>query len=404
MKIGGKSKAVKAILKETAKKLSGAKRREYIAMITIELLDGNARKAERVFGWGRATVKKGMRELAAGIKCIDNYSARGNNKTEEKIPQLAEDIRAIVEPKSQADPHFQTTFAYTRITAKAVRQALIDEKGYTNDELPCENTIGDILNRLGYRLKRIQKTKPLKKIPETDAIFENVDKVNRQADESPETLRISIDTKTNVNIGDFSRDGKTREKEPEEALDHDFAPDAQLVPSGIFEPANDFLSIIFGTSIETSDFIADCLEQWWEENKGRHSHINELVINLDNGPHVNSHRTQFIKRMTEFANKTGLILRLVYYPPYHSKYNPIERCWGILERHWNGALLSSIGKAIEWAGTMTWKGVRPVVHLLDKVYQKGVKLTKEAMKVYEEGIKRLENLPKWDVTIKPAFG
>jgi len=342
--------------------------------------------------------------LATEIKCIDNYSARGNKKTEEKIPKLAEDIRSIVEPKSQADPHFQTTFAYTRITAKTVRQALIDEMGYTNDELPCENTIGYILNRLDYRFKRIQKTKPLKKIPETDAIFENVDRVNRQADESLETLRLSIDTKTKVKIGDFSRDGKTREKEPEGALDHDVAHEAQLVPSGIFEPANDFLSIIFGTSIETSDFIVDCLDQWWEENKGRHSLIKELVINLDNGPHINSRRTQFIRRMTEFVDKIGLILRLIYYPPYHSKYNPIERCWGILEEHWNGTLLSSIENALEWAGTMTWNGVRPVVHLLDAVYQKGITLTKEAMKIYEDRIERSETLPMWDVTIKPAFG
>lgn len=274
MKISKISGEVKEIFKKTAKKLSGTTKREYIATITIELLDGNARKAERVFGWGRATVKKGMRELATGIKCIDNYSARGNKKTEEKIPQLVDDIRAIADPKSQA---------------------LIDEKGYTDDELPCENTIGYILNRLGYRLKRIQKTKPLKKIPETDAIFENVNKVNRQADESQETLRISIDTKAKVNIGDFSRNGKTRKKEPENALDHDFVPDTQLVPSGIFEPTNDVLTIIFGTSIETSDFIVDCLEQWWEENKERLSHIGELVINLDNGPHINSHRTQFTK-------------------------------------------------------------------------------------------------------------
>jgi Rhodopirellula transposase. len=312
--------------------LSGADRREFIAQITIELLDGNPRKAEHVFGWGRETVKKGMKELATGITCIDNYSARGNKKTEEKIPQLAEDIRSIVEPTSQSDPDFQTTYAYTRITAKGVRQALIDEKGYTDDELPCENTIRNMLNRMGYQLKRIQKTKPLKKIPETDAIFENVNKVNCQADENPKTLRLSIDVKAKVNIGEFSRGGKSREKEPERALDHDMDPKAKLVPLGILEPLNNNLTIIFGTSNETSDFIVDCLELWWEENKSRLSHIEELDANLDNGPHVNSHRTQFIKRMIEFAHKTGLRIRLVYYPPYHSKYNPIERCWGILEK------------------------------------------------------------------------
>ncbi|RJS72924.1 hypothetical protein CW714_03925 [Methanophagales archaeon] len=162
MKISKISEEAREIFKKTAKKSSGTTRGEYIATITIELLDGNARKAERVFGWGRATVKKGMRELATGIKCIDNYSARGKKKAEEKIPQLVDDIRAITDPKSQADPIFQTPFVYIRITAKAVRQALIGEKGYTDDELPCENTIGNILNRLGYRLKRIQKTKPLK--------------------------------------------------------------------------------------------------------------------------------------------------------------------------------------------------------------------------------------------------
>lgn len=178
--------------------------------------------------------------------------------------------------------------------------------------------------------------------------------------------------------------GKLEKRKPEKALDYDVAPEAKLIPFGIFEPTNDFLSNLFGTSIETTDFIVDCLELWWKENKERLGHIKELVINLDNGPHNNSHRSQFIRRATEFADKTRLLLRLVYYPPYHSKYNSIERCWGILEDHWNGTLLSSINKAIKWAETMTWKGVHPVVHLLDKVYQKGGK----AEKRHNENLRR----------------
>ncbi len=393
---------LKSIIKNAAEKLGGAAKREYVAKITIELLGGSARKAESEVGWSRDMVKKGMGELTTGIGCVDNYSARGNKKTEEKMPELKEGIRSIVDPKSQTDPNFQTSFAYTRITAKAVRQALIDEKGYTDEELPCENTIRNIRYRLGYQLKRIQKTKPIKKIPETDAIFENVDEANRQADEDPETLRISIDAKAKVNIGEFSRGGKSREEEPEEASDHDMNPEIKMVPFGIFEPTTDHISIVFSTSIETSDFVVDCLELWLDGNKERHANIGKLVINLDNGPHVNSHRTQFIKRMIEFADKTGLRIHLVYYPPYHSKYNPIERCWGVLEMHWNGTLLSSVNKAIRWAETMTWNSVHPTVHLIDKVYQKGVKLTKEAMKICEERVKRLGNLPKWDVTIEPA--
>jgi transposase len=132
--------------------------------------------------------------------------------------------------------------------------------------------------------------------------------------------------------------------------------------------------------------------------------IEELVINLDNGPNSSGKRTQFIKRMTEFADKYHIRVRLVYYPPYHSKYNAIERCWGRLEEHWNGEILDSTSKAIEWAKTMTWKGIKPIVHLCQKVYENGIKLTDKEMKPYENRIIRSSLLPKWDVTIKPLGG
>jgi len=94
----------------------------------------------------------------------------------------------------------------------------------------------------------------------------------------------------------------------------------------------DDLTIFMGQSYETSDFIVDCLELWWDENKKRFPHINELVINSDNGPSVESHRTQFIKRMVEFSQQSKLSIKLVYYPPNHNKYNPIERCWGAVRK------------------------------------------------------------------------
>ncbi len=180
-------------------------------------------------------------------------------------------------------------------------------------------------------------------------------------------------------------------------------PECKLVPYGILNVLSGLLTIFFGTSYETSDFIVDCIEDWWERNKSSYSHIKELVINLDNGPNSASGRTQFIRRMTEFSDKTGLQIRLVYYPPYHSKYNSIERCWGILEEHWNGEILDSVEKAINWAATMTWKGINPVVHLWEKIYKKGVRLTKKAMKPYENRIERSNILPKWYVTIPPPI-
>ena len=123
------------------------------------------------------------------------------------------------------------------------------------------------------------------------------------------------------------------------------------------------------------------------------------VINLDNGPESHSRRTQFMQRLVEFAQRYHLTIRLAYYPPYHSKYNPIERCWGILEQHWNGALLDSLDAVIQYASTMTWKGKHPVVELVTTTYQTGVKLTKKAMKVVETQLQRLPPLDKWFVDI-----
>ena len=101
-----------------------------------------------------------------------------------------------------------------------------------------------------------------------------------------------------------------------------------------------------------------------------------------------------MKRMIEFADKNNLEVLLVYYPPYHSKYNPIERCWGILENHWSAALLNTQEVTLEWAKTMTWKGECPVVKWLETTYQKGVKLCKNAFKALGNRIERDTLLPK----------
>ncbi len=201
------TKEVIASLKDAARKLTGPKRRAFEAQVTLDYLEGNIWKAEKVFGWSHHTVALGLNELRTGITCMDNFSARGNRKTEAKSPELEADIRALAEPESQADPKFQSPFLYTRMTAKAVRQALIDQKGWTDEELPHVNTIGEILNRLGIKLRPVQKTKPLKKIKGTDAIFQNVRQENRAADDDPDVIRISMDAKAKVAVGDFSRDG-----------------------------------------------------------------------------------------------------------------------------------------------------------------------------------------------------
>ena len=174
-----------------------------------------------------------------------------------------------------------------------------------------------------------------------------------------------------------------------------------MIPRSIFLPEHDDLWLYMACSKVTSDFIVDRLEQWWREVRLRFLTVKALVINLDNGPENHSRRTQFLKRIVAFARKYQLRVHLAYYPPYHSKYNPIERCWGILERHWNGALLSSVADVLRWAGTMTWRGIRPIIRETAAVYERGVRLAKAAFRPIAERLTRSPTLPKWSVTIQP---
>lgn len=178
-------------------------------------------------------------------------------------------------------------------------------------------------------------------------------------------------------------------------------PEVILVPGGILEVDAGQLNLFFGTSRDTSDFVADCLEKWWAERRIVYSHIRRLQIDLDNGPEIGSSRTQFMKRLVEFSDRNQLTLELAYYPPYHSKYNRIERCWGILENHWNGTLLSSIEITLAWAQSMTWKGIHPNVQLLDGNYPTGIRLTKADFRPIAARLERSEIIPKWSLIIRP---
>ena len=232
MKIIDKEK--KKLIDEAVKRLKGYQRREYIALISLEYFDGNARQTERKMGWGRECIQKGLKEKETGIQCLDNKAGCGRKRTEDQIPHLSNDIKSLADPQTQSDPAMKkSSLSYTRITAKAMRRALIQDKGYRDEDLPCEVTIGNILNRLGYNLKRVLKAKPVKKIKEVDEIFENVRKVNEHSDSNPKSVRISIDAKAKLNIGCFSRGGKSRDKEAKKAEDHDMNPTARLVPYGI---------------------------------------------------------------------------------------------------------------------------------------------------------------------------
>ena len=199
--------------------------------------------------------------------------------------------------------------------------------------------------------------------------------------------------------------GKTRTEsdgEVEKGWDHDPPAKAKPVPFGILMVATGALMLVFG-SRETSDAWVDALQMWWLQVRGGLGHIKRLVIYLDNGPKNSGRRTQFLKRMVPFADWSGLEIRLVYYPPYHSKYNPIERCWSALEQKWNGVLLNSLKVVLQCALRMRGKGRHPTVKRLHGECPDGVRVAAKEMKEYEARLQRSATLPKYDITIKPRI-
>jgi hypothetical protein len=227
-----------------------------------------------------------------------------------------------------------------------------------------------------------------------------IHEVKREADQNSSVVKVSMDAKASVKIGPFSRGGRSRVEV--QAADHDFGNYGTLTPFNILLPQHDELFISFAESKVTSDYMWDRLECLWPHLDAKYK-PSMLVLNQDNGPENNSRRTQFIKRAVEYANQHAVTIRLAYYPPYHSKYNPVERTHGALEQYWNGMLLTDKETIVEIARNMTWKGKHPIVEIVSQTYEKGVKLTKSIMEGLEKVINRLPGLEKYFVDIIPGI-
>jgi hypothetical protein len=337
----------KDVIQQFCRRLRGADRRAFQAEVAAEVCGGSPRRAESMFGWCRQAVQKGLIEQEYQVDLLPHFARRGRRTCEAQSPTLARVSTELLDEQSQTDPKFQTNLLYTRVTGEFLRSLLQSHAELADSQVPAARTCRRLMNRLGFCLRPVQKTKPLAKIPETDAIFAHLQQLHRQLASDPTVLRISIDTKAKVAVGPYSRHGRCRSRVPLQAADHDLRPAATLVPLGILEVDSGQLFISFGISRETSDFIADGIE------------------------------------------------------PYHSKYNPVERCWSCLERHWNGALLTDVNTALQWAQTMTWKGLHPIVQWVTTTYERGKRMSRQAFAPLAQRLQRSETLPRWSVLIEP---
>jgi Rhodopirellula transposase DDE domain len=237
-------------------------------------------------------------------------------------------------------------------------------------------------------------------VPQTDAIFDHLHQLNQAADADESVLRLSWDAKAPVLLGRFARGGLSRVVV--KALDHDFASNApKVTPFGIYLPQQGELYLYFTASKVTSDFMLDCLCDLWTTLRHRFPQVRTLIINQDNGPENHTRRTQFMYRLTHFVDTFHIAVQLACYPPYHSKYNPVERVWGFLEKHWNGSLLDSLDTLLKFARSFRFRTQTPIVQLVTRLYATGVKLTHQQMALLECRFFRCPGLEKWFVLIPP---
>ena len=225
-----------------------------------------------------------------------------------------------------------------------------------------------------------------------------------KAASSPNVLELSMDAKAVIKVGEFSRYGASRVLVF--TLDHDHGSDGKVTPYGILLTAHRELTVSLATGPVTADFIVDQVDAWWCAHRERFPEVDTLLLLQDNGPENQSRRTQFLSRIVSFAQAHRINVRLAYYPPYHSKYNPVERCWGVLEQHWNGSVLDTVETIVNFVQTMTWKGAAPIVQLVTTTYAKGISLTRAAMAKVEAQVQRLAGLEAWfvDILCAPKVG
>jgi hypothetical protein len=386
-------------IREASRLLTGPKRRRFQAQVTLDYLDGNARQAERVFGWGRRTVQLGLHELRTGITCLDRFVDRGRCTIEVRDPGIIPDLEKLLEGEIGGDPMSERRWARSSLShiSKELKQA---------GHQACPHTVKDLLKRLGFSLKGNERKQgqSRKNQPERDEQFRYI--ATQRASFSASGLPIiSVDTKKKELIGNFRNKGKLWCKKADEVDEHDFpsAAECRSVPFGIYELARNKGHVYVGMSNDTPEFAVTSIAKWWEQD-GRvaYPQAHQLLILADSGG-SNGCRARAWKCNLQslVSNRFGLKLTISHYPTGCSKWNPVEhRLFSYISINWAGKPLRSLGIMLGYIrGTRTETGLAVTAHLDEGFYKKSVPYSLKD--VDQLCLKTHDVCPQWNYTISP---
>lgn len=397
------SAAVEDQMRAFYQTLPEKQRRRYAAVEAFKLGHGGIAYVSRVLHCSEPTIQRGLAELKAlpedDAPGRERRKGGGRKPFDHTHPDIDRQFLEVLRDHTAGEPTDETV-RWTDLTQQQIREHLAEQH---HTEVSRE-VVRALLKRHGYRKRQADKTQTMKRVEGRNDQFENIARL--RADYQTRGLPvISIDTKKKEFVGPFWRAGTTYAQIPPRAYDHDFPSFAEgrVVPHGIYDLAQGTASITLGTSRDTSEFECDSLRAWWhQEGRAAWPEADEMLVLCDGGGSHNSRHHIFKHDLQVLSDELGLRLRIAHYPPYCSKYNPIEhRVFPHVTRACQGVLFKSVAlvkRLMEKTTTRT--GLRVSVRILDKVYETGRKVAsdfKQTMRIAFD-----THLPRWNYVAIPA--
>lgn len=351
----------------------------------------------KILHMSREKIKSCYDKFKNGIQLKLEF--RGRKSITTKYPNIKNDIEKIIEQYKNVDSHFKSNLLYISINPKSIIDELVLNYGYP-EKFACYGSIVTILKEMGYKYHKIPKTEIVNKVPETDEIFKNVnDCLESLNKNNEEVAAISIDDKTTKKIGKFSDNGMTWIDT--KALDHDTIFKYAVKPFGILDLKTNEVFVTCTPYSSTAEFKVDCIEKYILE-KNKKKKLKKLIIFLDNGPENSSRRRLWLKQLKTLSIKYNIVIQLVYYPPYCSKYNKIERVWARIQIEWRRITIDSLEILLDSLDKITWIDRKIKGFLSMKEYETGIKISDYEMETkINPFIIREEGLEKWSLVITP---
>lgn len=313
-------------------------------------------------------------------------------------PDLDEQFLQVLKYHTAGNP-MDDTVLWTNLRPAQIAQLLESEYGLR----VSKTVVRKLLHKHHYRRRKAQKKRAAKQVPQRNEQFENIARLIAEFEASDNPI-VSLDTKKKEYLGNLYRDGHLYTREEVQTWDHDFTSLAEgiIIPHSIYDLKRNTGYINLGTSKDTSEFACDSLRNWWEhEGRAHYPHATTILILCDGGGSNSSRHNIFKEDLQTLADEIGVAIRIAHYPPYCSKYNPIEhRLFPHVTRACQGVIFKNIEIVQELiAKTTTAKGLQVTVQILDRVYETGRKVAadfRETLRIVADKL-----LPQWNYSAVP---